>query len=600
VSDGGRWVYIRTACCDFRRCHFSATVYINVPGACGLSMDITARAQSLVDKFDRVLGAFLLDGGGYVRLGVRNTEGEGGKRGKSDEVDLILVHEFVQLCKDKKRNRLINLKINTIKNIFTKHNSELTFINLLETGIQDPESINVNSYILDIAHYLDSVMHEVLMKVIGRFDKRYQIVNGEGTFIQNYLDRSSELKRSFDRMLERVDAKVKTMRVYKGEKKWIDYQVIIGDNMAMKTLDGVIKYANNSKLKEKLIELIVKATDSLAQELDLDYYTLAGQREKFTHQQWLKDKCGGGFLKGLKILTLDNMVAILEVFPYQNVQEIFVLGLAVICREIGSGEFRDICNNLIHFASPVPKNDKPVLAETGEMKLRKNHTKKTETTPPRKGQFDDSYRVMNVNLQSVIRSIIRNGSYPINGIREANFTEQMKKLLNTEKIDPIPIVKEIYSVSPNLCEALFYGGMATLIRNMVEKNKYFPDLPASSSVFGYDIFLQQKLDSILINGVNIEQAYNFTSEVIHSLNIQTDLWSVAAPIVRVELLRYVFNIFLREYVSGEVLEKFSDGTKRLTIGEIDAINARKRATKSRNNEAKNSVPENPALPLTRT
>ena len=75
-------------------------------------MLITARAQSLVDQFDRVLGAFLLESD-HVRLGVRFTGSDAEDDTLSSRVNLMVFSEFVRLCKigrmgrgDEENNRL--------------------------------------------------------------------------------------------------------------------------------------------------------------------------------------------------------------------------------------------------------------------------------------------------------------------------------------------------------------------------------------------------------------------------------------------------------------------------------------------------------------
>ena len=61
-------------------------------------MLITARAQSLVDQFDRVLGAFLLESD-HVRLGVRFTGRDAEDDTLSSRVNLMVFSEFVRLFK---------------------------------------------------------------------------------------------------------------------------------------------------------------------------------------------------------------------------------------------------------------------------------------------------------------------------------------------------------------------------------------------------------------------------------------------------------------------------------------------------------------------
>ena len=56
-------------------------------------MLITARAQSLVDQFDRVLGAFLLESD-HVRLGVRFTGSDAEDDTLSSRVNLMVFSEL--------------------------------------------------------------------------------------------------------------------------------------------------------------------------------------------------------------------------------------------------------------------------------------------------------------------------------------------------------------------------------------------------------------------------------------------------------------------------------------------------------------------------
>ena len=241
------------------------------------------------------------------------------------------------------------------------------------------------------------------------------------------------------------------------------------------------------------------------------------------------------------------------------------MGLAVIVRYFGDGDgsYGDNASNIIHFANPSDR---------------------TLTNEQRIGQFETAYQNIKDNIRSTLHHIFKSSIFqivPEQGfsvgdmlvLKSGKFAELMEQLLINKKGDLMGTVRALHNENPAFCDAIFCGGFAAIIRSMAEKNQdtLRTRKPVDLTVFKYDAFLCEKCTSPLImTNDNIALARNFTSNVIHSLDLRLaskSPWPRVSPIFRVELLRYVFNIFLLPYVPVAVMQKFTAGP--IAISEED-------------------------------
>ena len=236
-------------------------------------------------------------------------------------------------------------------------------------------------------------------------------------------------------------------------------------------------------------------------------------------------------LKSLKELTSPHMIAILQCLPRSTVQEIFATGLAVIIRRNGTESLRENASSMLHFAKPNTEIDDGA----------------------RINQFTAAYQFLRDKLTEHLELIFQSGLFSTENPNKlaVDFSAIMLALLGESVTDSMNSVRQLHRLNSGLCDAMIWGGFAAIIRNMAEINQIRKG--GGGEILRPDAFLVDKLRSLMILGMRIDEAVEFTSNVVHSLDDRTGLesmWVTAGPMLRLELLRYIIHIFILPLANG--------------------------------------------------
>ena len=522
--------------------------------------DMLTRAQSLVDQFDRVLGAFLLENGGdHVRLGVRFV----GRDADDDNpqwsrISLTVIAGFYRMCVNDHSGHDQMDTLRRYTDFFLNGTAAESSLGTLIQGMIARSRPFDNENILELCQNMDASVKKILeytdaIQFIGDGPGRdkIRIIEAMSGVIEHMgFDDKTTLKYLF---LER----------YTGNKKTDTTNSIsmlldkVSDTIEVNKLVKFIRDRSSiqavvSELASEMDKNICVLDERLFVSVDGEGSILQKKGLLWFHEKYMR---GGraGPCKALNKLSKKHMVSILQCLPYSTVQEIFAMGLATMIRNrtMRDNVHNQNANSMLHFADPA--NAGLVDSE-------------------RIGQFQTAYSYIRDQLLEHLRVIFSQGIFltgnPEDSARQ--FSNEMMVLMEAKKKDPSEAVAGMYNRSSDVCDALFWSGFAAMLRNMAETNHL-----QRPGIFNQDPFLKNMLSIPMIRAdedgaPGFTEAISFTTSVMHSIDTgdvqNNSIWFAAASMLRVEMLRYIFSVFLGPCTADSLsLSKFSAGP--ITVSE---------------------------------
>jgi len=516
-------------------------------GPRGLAMMI-ARAQSLVDKFDRVLGAFLLEGGGGgVRLGVRDVAGDilEVDNNSLSRIDLKVVGDFLRFC-DSAECETNATKKTKYRSFFTRDDQTKLALNDLisELYLKIASQLNVN--IMDLCEFMDPSVIKVLRYIHANFNREPNIYVDGVESINEILIYDNDLKLEVDNVINDIRINCETTHETK-------YSIMFTLSTTERTnsMNKLVKFIRDRTSIDKMLNNLVQEMNSNLCALKESFFVPQDGVNRLQKEGllWI-DRNYTYPCKALNELSADNMVAILQCLPYENVQDLFAMGLAVIIRRSNRYfTFKNNADEMIHFSRPQSTSD-----ENGRIT-----------------QFKVSYDRMKTYLQSHLEIICSSGIFNTPSITTQKVYDVLVLLFETKSRDLMGYVRNFHSINSKLCDAVFWGGFAAILRNMAEINA-----SGKTSILIHDIFLRKKLAIPMIrNTAERIETISFTSSVLHSFdfeNFRESTWLAVAPMLRVELLRYILNVILQPFAAGnDKIANFTKGPINIDESEIMRI-----------------------------